>query len=234
MHSKSKSEGELKFEFEMVGPGAWFGELNTTGLEPGSHELIFQVDETTSLHASDQPLLLLRPDDYRKELMEEAEEEFMPSTGVWHCDQLERLMKSAIDRKLRDQGWDHFFFFGTSRAEGLGELPRPIATAPIHWILDALITEYLYLSTIETDLRDYWFFSIKEDILTMGFEIHFAKEISRGMREAVANEEFGDLHLLGAGGDIKKFAARTEFSDSAAHIRVQFGMYDGALQEFVR
>ncbi len=76
---------------------------------------------------------------------------------------------------------------------------------------------------------------MKEDILTMGFEIQRINNgISQGMREAVANEEFGDLHLLGAGGDIKKFAARTEFSDSAAHIRVQFGMYDGALQEFVR
>jgi hypothetical protein len=232
VHSEVKGRPFLrKFELKMQQPGFWTVELKTEELGPGKHDLVFYIGEEGMIHASDHPLLVLPPEEYRRELIEEAKEGFEPSLGIFDTRQLEHILRTTTAQRSHDSGWRPEGNVYIERKEGLGKLAAPIAIAPIRWILDALIGEFLYLSTLETNVKWHsWFISMQNETIRMGFELHFIDLPSEATQEAVSNKELSDLYLLGLGGDLPNYNAVTEFNNkmNAAKISVEYGT-QGAL-----
>ena len=215
-----------RFRFRST-EAAWVAQLDTTKISPGTHDVTFRLDANESITAADQPLVILTPSDYRSELVEEAEERFLESRPIWSIDQLGEFMKREINRKLADRHCDGVDW---SIHDSPETFRLPIASAPISWVLDALATEYGFLLIAEPNPAAGWYFAIEKDVLMMGFEILGPSGISKETKAAVENREFGDLHLLNAGNDFRKFAVETYFSHKRSRIKVEFSMHEGSMR----
>jgi hypothetical protein len=214
-------------DFKMHELGVWVTRLDTRLLGPGMHELFFDIDERTTMQASEHPLLLLNANDYRKELMEEAGEKFMPSLGIWDSGQLNDFIQATIRRKLREEGLDDPIYISPYRKETLGTFPKPIASAPINWVLEALIIEFVYLSTFSPAARQkgpVWRIHMEENFLELSFETAFSSFLDEEIAASVNNRELGLLYLLNSKED-QRFQAKTDVSSAAAHLSVKFDMY---------
>ena len=219
-----------KRQFKGANEASWIAQLDTTKIRPGTYDLTFVLNKKESITASDEPLIILTPDDYRQELAEEADERFMRSLDIRNTNELREFMKGELNRKLANLRWDSRLSIDQSRTEGLGALDQGIASAPISWILDALATEYIFLSVVEPN-PGVWFFRIEKDVLVIGFYVHNTVRISKEMKATVENRELGDLYLLNVGNDFTKFAVDINFSHRmTSYIQVQFSMYEGSLR----
>jgi hypothetical protein len=102
-------------------------------------------------------------------------------------------------------------------------LKRPIASAPIHWVIDALISEFFYLSAWGSAKHD-WYFEIQRNLLTLGVIVKTGS-IDDEIAASVGNRELGTLHLLNGSRDDETFVATTDLSSEVASLRVTFDMY---------
>jgi 5,6,7,8-tetrahydromethanopterin hydro-lyase len=215
-----QTERSKIFGFKRPAPGLWITLLDTTLLGPGQYELLFEVDQGAMLHASDQPLLLLAPNDYRAVLLDEAGEEFMPSRTLFNCHQLEQLMHSKIAQELPD--WEVRI---TRRVQSL---PKPIATAPIYWVLDALVSEFNYLATgnpmfVSEDFG--WYLDLQDDMLIIGFFIALGNLFGEEVASYIAKRELDDLYLLNALGHPPMFESFIDISGQIANVKVKADIY---------
>jgi hypothetical protein len=171
--------------------------------------------------------LLLDATDYRKELMEEAEERFMPSPGIWGGDQLYRFAETTISRKLRQEGLDNPVFIAWHRKKGDDRFPKPIASAPINWVLEALITEFVYLSTFSLVAKGpVCRVFIENNFLELSLESAYSHPVDEEIAASVNDRELGLLHLLNSGHEGKRFEAKTDVSPVGCNLSVKFDMYE--------
>lgn len=211
----------VDFEFERE--GSWIVVLDTKTLGSGRHELIFELDERTRIHASDEPLFLLDPDEYRRELAEEADETFLPSPGLWDFDQVERLMRTLIGRDVHSAKLD--------MKKGL-MFPKPIASAPVYWAMHALITEFVYLSTSEPEtIPAFWGFEMQQDVLDLYFHMFLSRPPNEEIAASVKNPKLGLLHLLNGSHKQRTFEPTTELSSEDARLGVKFHAYEAPIQQ---
>lgn len=220
-----------KFELGSEQPGFWSVELKTEELGPGNHELLFNFGPEI-VHASDCPLLVMSPYEYRKAVVEEAKESFKSSVRIADRSQFDYIVRSTTSQRLRDCGWQTEIKIYTEWKYESEKLPTPLAAAPIQWLLDALTNEFLYLSTMEMNVNGHsWFASIQGDMLHLGFDLYFAQLPSEETRSAVSNQKLSDLHLLGLGGDLPNYKAVTDFDskNDAARFFVECGIYDAII-----
>lgn len=202
------------FKFDSRGGGVWISLVDTNLLTAGRQDLYFQLDDATVLQA-DELLFLFNPEDYRAELLQEAEEAFLPSPGVWSHHELEQLMRSRIRRSLPD---------ADVRITGSAEaFSRPIATAPIQWVLDALIAEMVFLSTGAGNYRNQsWRFAIDAERISIGFYGDIDHDLDRELIKYVADPRFGDLQLLNNSKHPSLFLCNVYTDGRIAYVNVNF------------
>jgi 5,6,7,8-tetrahydromethanopterin hydro-lyase len=224
-----QSERSKIFSFKRPAPGLWITLLDTALLGAGQYELLFEVDHGAMLHASDQPLLLLAPNDYRAVLLDEAEEEFIPSRALFNFHQLEQLMHSKIARELPD--WK------VRIARSVKGLPKPIPSAPVYWVLDALVSEFNYLAVgnpmfVSDDFG--WYVDLQEDVLIIGFFIALGSLFGEEVASYIAKRELNDLYLLNAPGRPPMFESLIDISGQIANVKVKVDIYKAPVIQLER
>jgi hypothetical protein len=221
---KGSTQDGSKAPFKRESFDTWRGMLDTKVLGPGRYELVFILDEKDAIHASDQPLFLFSPEDYRAELKEDAAELFLPSPGVSNSHQILGLLQTKLIAKLPANLFTEPPGIRIEPGEHV-ELNEPVATAPISWVLDALITEFVYLWTsARNSVPTVWDLELKGDLLSLGFGMKFFDDLDQAIASSVSNRELGVLHLLGDTGKTP-FRSETYVSSTDARVRVWFNIF---------